>query len=57
MEGPLVTFDTTCKGKPMGRDSNNYTIVANTSSTEVKYWKCLAKMCSARIRTVSELDL
>jgi len=61
MEDPLVTFETTSKGYPMVRDSNNYTYVANVSSTEVKYWKCSVKMCSARIRTrirtVSELDL
>jgi len=62
MEDPLVNFETTSKGKPIGRDSsNNYTYVANASSTEVKYWKCSVKMYSARIRTriqtVSELDL
>ena len=27
MEDPLVTFETTSKGKPMVRDSNNYTYV------------------------------
>ena len=37
MEDPLMTFETTSKGKPMVRDRNNYTYVANTSSTEVKY--------------------
>ena len=47
----MVTFETTSKGKPMVRDSNNYTYVANTSFTEVKYWKYSVKMCSARIRT------
>ena len=46
MEDPLVTFETTSKGKPMGRDSNYYTYVANASFTEVKYWKCSVKMCS-----------
>ena len=51
MEDPMVTFETTSKGKPMVRDSNNYTYVANTSFTEVKYWKYSVKMCSARIRT------
>ena len=35
MEDPLVTFETTSKGKPMVRDNNNYTYVANASSTEV----------------------
>ena len=39
-----MTFETTSKGKPMVRDSNNYTYVANTSSTEVKYWKYSVKM-------------
>ena len=43
MEDPLVTFETTTS-KPMVRDSNNYTYVANTSFTEVKYWKCSIKM-------------
>ena len=33
------------------QNTNNYTYVANASSTEVKYWKCLVKLCSARIRT------
>jgi len=51
MEDPLVTFEITGKGKPMVWDSNNYTYVAKASSTAVKYWKCLIKMCSARIRT------
>ena len=45
MDDPLVTFETTSKGKPMVRDSNNYTYVANALSTEVKYWKCSVKMC------------
>ena len=39
MEDPLVTFETTSKGKPMVPDSNNYTQVANalsTLSTEVR---------------------
>ena len=36
MEDTLVTIETTSKGKPMVRDSNNYTYVANTSFTEVK---------------------
>ena len=40
MEDPLVNFETPSKGKPMVRDSNNYTYVANTSFTEVKYLKC-----------------
>ena len=46
-----MTFETTSKGKPMVRETNNYTYVAIASSTEVKYWKCLVKFCSARIRT------
>ena len=49
MEDPLVTFEATSIGEPMVQDSNNYTYVANASSTEVKYWKRLVKMCSARI--------
>ena len=38
------------KGKPMVLDGNNYNYAANASSTEVKYWKCLVKMCSAKIQ-------
>ena len=46
-----MTFETSSKGKPMVRDTNNYTYVANSSSTVVKYWKYSVKTCSARIRT------
>ena len=43
MEDPFLTFETTSKSKPMVRDSNNFTYVANASSTEVKYWNVRLK--------------
>jgi len=57
MEDPLVTFETTGKGKPMVRDSNNYTYVANTSFTEVKYWNVWLKCAQLEFEPESELDL
>ena len=46
-----MTFVTSSKGRPMAKDDNNFTYVANASSGNIKYWKCSVKTCSARIRT------
>ena len=46
-----MTFETTSKGKPMVREINSDTFVANSFSTDVNNWTCSVKTCSARIGT------